>query len=115
MFLKKDALLVADLQGFIRIIAPDHTLLHAPWPEKEEHLRLVDVLKTDAVEAESLTGESDIKKAAMALIKPGKEITEGYLEVVFLILIPVQIGLFLPFFPTRTRARSEKQAQTAMF
>ena len=56
---KKDALLVADLQGFIRIIGPDTTLLHAPWPEKEEHLKLVDVLKTDAVDAESLTGESD--------------------------------------------------------
>ena len=68
---KKDALLVADLQGFIRIIAPDTTLLHAPWPEKEEHLRLVDVLKTDAVEAESLTGESDIKKAATVLAKMG--------------------------------------------
>jgi sugar/nucleoside kinase (ribokinase family) len=68
---KKDALLVADLQGFIRIIAPDTTLLHAPWPEKEEHLQLVDVLKTDAVEAESLTGESDIRKAATALAKMG--------------------------------------------
>ena len=68
---KKDALLVADLQGFIRIIGPDTTLLHAPWPEKEEHLKLVDVLKTDAVEAESLTGESDIKKAATVLAKMG--------------------------------------------
>jgi len=68
---KKDALLVADLQGFIRIIAPDTTLLHAPWPEKEEHLKLVDVLKTDAVEAESLTGESDIKEAAYALSRMG--------------------------------------------
>ena len=68
---KKNALLVADLQGFIRVIAPDTTLLHAPWPEKEEHLRLVDVLKTDAVEAESLTGESDIKKAATTLAKMG--------------------------------------------
>lgn len=68
---KKNALLVADLQGFIRIIAPDTTLLHAPWPEKEDHLRLVDVLKTDAVEAESLTGASDIRKAATMLAKMG--------------------------------------------
>jgi len=68
---KKNALLVADLQGFIRIIAPDTTLLHARWPEQEEHLRLVDVLKTDAVEAESLTGESDIKKAATVLASMG--------------------------------------------
>ena len=68
---KKNALLVADLQGFIRIIAPDTTLLHARWPEKEEHLRLVDVLKTDAVEAESLTGESNLKKAATVLASMG--------------------------------------------
>lgn len=76
---KKNALLVADLQGFIRIIAPDTTLLHARWPEKEEHLRLVDVLKTDAVEAESLTGESDIKKAAATLAAMGpKEVVLTY-------------------------------------
>jgi len=68
---KKNALLVADLQGFIRIIAPDTTLLHARWPEKEAHLQLVDVLKTDAVEAESLTGESDIKRAALVLAQMG--------------------------------------------
>lgn len=68
---KKDALLVADLQGFIRIIAPNTTLLHAPWPEKEQHLQLVDVLKTDAVEAESLTGKSNIKNAARALAEMG--------------------------------------------
>jgi len=67
----KDALLVADLQGFIRIIAPDKSLIHAPWPEKEQYLRLLDVLKTDAVEAESLTGEPDIKKAAVTLAGMG--------------------------------------------
>lgn len=61
---KKDSILVADLQGFIRVVEPDFTLVHAPWPEKEKYLSLVDVLKTDAVEAESLTGEKDIKKAA---------------------------------------------------
>ena len=68
---KKDALLVADLQGFIRIVAPDNTLLHAPWPEKEEYLQYVDVLKTDAVEAASLTGEKDIKEAAVLLATMG--------------------------------------------
>jgi sugar/nucleoside kinase (ribokinase family) len=68
---RKDAILVADLQGFIRIIASDRTLLHAPWPEKEDYLGLVDVLKTDAVEAESLTGESDIKRAAAAIAEMG--------------------------------------------
>lgn len=60
----KNALLVADLQGFIRIVSNDNILIHAPWPEKEKYLELFDVLKTDAVEAESLTGETDIYKAA---------------------------------------------------
>lgn len=68
---KKNALLVADLQSFIRIIGPDNRLLHAPWPERGQYLALVDVLKTDAVEAESLTGESDIKKAALAISELG--------------------------------------------
>ncbi len=71
----KNALLVADLQGFIRIVSNDNILIHAPWPEKEKYLSLVDVLKTDSVEAESLTGEKNIRKAAEILIGMGpKEI-----------------------------------------
>jgi sugar/nucleoside kinase (ribokinase family) len=68
---KKDALLVGDLQGFIRIVAADNRLLHAPWPEKEKYLALIDILKTDAVEAESLTGQTDIRKAAAILAEMG--------------------------------------------
>ncbi|MCX6168144.1 MAG: PfkB family carbohydrate kinase [Ignavibacteriales bacterium] len=68
---KKNALLVGDLQGFIRIVALDNKLLHAPWPEKEKFLALLDILKTDAVEAESLTGENDIRKAAKILADMG--------------------------------------------
>ena len=68
---KKNALLVADLQGFIRIVASDNRLLNADWPEKEKYLALVDVLKTDSVEAKSLTGEANIKKAAKILSDMG--------------------------------------------
>ena len=68
---KKEGLLVGDLQGFIRIVAEENRLIHAPWPEKEKFLALLDVLKTDAVEAESLTGESDIRKAAEVLAGMG--------------------------------------------
>jgi sugar/nucleoside kinase (ribokinase family) len=64
---KKEGLLVADAQGFLRIIDQDHRLINAPWPEKERILALLDVLKADAVEAESLTGEKDIKTAAKIL------------------------------------------------
>lgn len=72
---KKDGYLVADAQGFIRIIDSNKELIHAPWPEKEKVLALLDVLKADAVEAESLTGEKDIKTAAKILADYGpKEI-----------------------------------------
>lgn len=84
----KKALLVGDLQGFIRIISENNRLIHASWPEKEKFLGLLDVLKTDAVEAESLTGESDIKKAAKILADMGpKEVVlthrEGILVLAF--------------------------------
>jgi len=68
---KKNGLLVGDLQGFIRIVADDNRLIHAAWPEKEKFLSLLDILKTDAVEAESLTGETDIRKAAKILAGMG--------------------------------------------
>lgn len=72
---KKDSILVADSQGFIRTIADDRTLVHSEWPEKKEVLALIDVLKADIVEAESLTGEGDLHKAAKLLNEMGpKEI-----------------------------------------
>jgi sugar/nucleoside kinase (ribokinase family) len=72
---KRDSILVADAQGFVRIIAPDHRLIYGAWPEKERVLAQIDVLKADAVEAEFLTGESDIHKAAEKLAELGpKEI-----------------------------------------
>jgi sugar/nucleoside kinase (ribokinase family) len=67
---KKDALLAADVQGFIRV-SQDGLLDHAPWPGKRAVLSHVDVLKTDAVEAEMLTGEADIHAAARSLAKLG--------------------------------------------
>jgi sugar/nucleoside kinase (ribokinase family) len=45
------------------------------WPEKLEVLSQIDILKTDAVEAEKLTGKTDIKAAARMLAGSGpKEI-----------------------------------------
>lgn len=64
---KKDTLISADLQGFVRIIADDGKLVYAPWPEQTRFLSRIDVLKCDAVEAEFLTSESDIKLAARML------------------------------------------------
>ena len=59
----KETCLAADVQSFIRV-NQDGVVVAAPWPEKQRVLALVDVLKTDAVEAELLTGETDIRTAA---------------------------------------------------
>lgn len=65
------ALISADAQGFIRVRHPDGRLDHLPWPEQNDVLRLIDILKADVVEAEAMTGEADIKRAAEALASQG--------------------------------------------
>ena len=68
---KKNAMISADAQGFIRVRRPDHRLEHVTWPEHPEVLALIDVLKADVVEAEALTGEADMKLAAKTLTAQG--------------------------------------------
>jgi sugar/nucleoside kinase (ribokinase family) len=63
----KPALLAADVQAFVRVIGPDGVFRYEAWPEKEEVLAYFDILKTDAVEAEMLTGTVDIRAAARML------------------------------------------------
>jgi sugar/nucleoside kinase (ribokinase family) len=67
---KKKALLAADVQGFVRV-AQNGRLVYEAWPERESVLAYVDVLKTDAVEAEMLTGSADVRVAAQALADLG--------------------------------------------
>jgi sugar/nucleoside kinase (ribokinase family) len=67
----KDTMISADAQGFIRVRRPDNRLEHVSWPEQHEVLALVDILKADVVEAEALTGEADMKRAAKALADQG--------------------------------------------
>jgi sugar/nucleoside kinase (ribokinase family) len=64
---KKSTIIAADSQGFVRIISEDGTLVNDQWVDKKEVLPFIDILKTDAVEGEILTGESNIKKAARIL------------------------------------------------
>lgn len=83
---KKKALLVADVQGFIRIRSNDGQLVHAPWPEMVKVLKHIDVLKADIVEARSLTGISNIRAAARKLSEFGPKeivITHGKGILVF--------------------------------
>jgi sugar/nucleoside kinase (ribokinase family) len=67
---KKETLISADVQGFIRI-ARGGKLVFEDWTEKEKVLSKVDMLKTDAVEAELLTGQTEIRVAAKMLADLG--------------------------------------------
>ncbi|MBC7250484.1 MAG: hypothetical protein H5T62_09385 [Anaerolineae bacterium] len=69
---RKDALLAADVQSFIRVNS-NGVLVPEPWPEKHQVMAHLDVLKTDAVEAELLTGETDIKVAAQMIADLGPQ------------------------------------------
>ncbi|MCJ7716946.1 MAG: PfkB family carbohydrate kinase [Anaerolineales bacterium] len=71
---KKDIQVGIDVQGYVRVIR-DQNLVYEPWEEMSMYLEQIDVLKSDAVEAEYLTGEADIYKAASAFLEMGpKEI-----------------------------------------
>ena len=65
------AAIALDVQGFVRVRRSDGRLEHATWPERSDVLGLVDVLKADAVEAESLTGSNDPETAARAISELG--------------------------------------------
>ena len=69
----KKMLVAADMQGFVRVLRGTE-LRYEPWDEMQATLSRVDVVKSDAVEAEFLTGETDIHKAAefYAKMGPGK-------------------------------------------
>lgn len=67
---KKEALLAADVQSFVRV-ARHGKLVGETWPEKQAVLGHMDVLKTDAVEAEMLTGQTEVRVAAQLLADLG--------------------------------------------
>ena len=64
---KKGALIGIDLQGFIRTRDSNNVLNNSTWEEKKEALAITHYLKADGVEAEFLTGESDLVAAAKTL------------------------------------------------
>lgn len=64
--LKKHARLSADIQGFLRHNENGAMNFH-DWEDKMEYLKYFDFLKTDAIEAEILTGCSDRREAARML------------------------------------------------
>jgi sugar/nucleoside kinase (ribokinase family) len=59
----KNVLLGADMQGFVRVLR-GQKLINENWDDMQATLPYLDVLKSDAVEAEFLTGQADIYEAA---------------------------------------------------
>jgi len=60
---RNGTLVAADVQGFVRVLKGE-TLVYEPWGDMSQVLQNLDILKSDAVEAAYLTGESNIEKAA---------------------------------------------------
>ncbi len=101
---RRQILLAVDVQGFVRVLR-GHELKYEPWGEMQETLGCVDILKSDAMEAEYLTGESDIYKAAQAFAQMGpKEIVLTHKDGL-LIYAGNQFHI-LQFFPQRLNGRS---------
>lgn len=63
-------MLSVDAQGFVRVIRGSE-LVSEDWPEAREALPLIDFFKTDAAEAEALTGQSNIFSASDVLAEWG--------------------------------------------
>lgn len=59
-----------DAQGFVRV-REVQALVFRDWPQKQEGLSLVDVLKVDTAEAEVLTGQTDVRQAMWELAAYG--------------------------------------------
>lgn len=99
-----DILVAIDVQGYVRVLR-DQELKYEPWDEMYVVLQLVDVLKSDAVEAEFLTGESDIYRAAKVFAELGpKEIVLTYKDGVLVYADGVFYNRL--FFPQNLSGRS---------
>jgi sugar/nucleoside kinase (ribokinase family) len=97
--------LALDVQGYVRVVTPAGRLRYEAWPERDAVLGLVDILKTDAVEAEFLTGTADIREAARALAALGpREVVLTHKDG----LLVLADGRFLEarFHPEALRGRS---------
>lgn len=69
---KKNALIACDVQGYVRADVQGK-VAYTPWDitEMRAVLALIDILKTDAVEAEFMTGKADRREAAAILASYG--------------------------------------------
>lgn len=78
-FLHNKGKVALDVQGFLRTVRQDKEMVFRDWKEKKEYLPFIDYLKTDAAEAEIMTGATDRKIAAKILFEWGaKEVMITY-------------------------------------
>jgi len=81
---EKNLFLGVDMQGFVRVLHGER-LVYETWEEMAITLPYIDVLKSDAVEAEHLTGQVDIYKAAKIFSQMGpKEVVLTHKDGVLL-------------------------------
>ena len=74
-FLHNKGKIALDVQGFLRTVGENKEMVFKDWKEKKKYLPFIDYLKTDAAEAEIMTGAKDRKIAAEMLFGWGaKEI-----------------------------------------
>ncbi len=69
--LKGRGKIAADAQGLLRRADAQGAMLFADWENKKRYLPFVDYFKTDAAEAEILTGSKDREEAARMLASWG--------------------------------------------
>ncbi len=94
----------ADMQGYVRVLRGTD-LKYEPWPEMSKTLAELDYLKSDAVEAEFLTGEKDIFKAAKIFAEMGpKEIVLTHKDGV--LVYANEKYYEISFFPSQLIGRS---------
>ncbi len=94
-----------DVQGFVRVRTPQGRLAYEAWPEMRQVLGLIDVLKSDAVEGEFLTGERDLHAIARKLASYGpKEIVLTHKDG--LLVLANGETYEQPFLPIELRGRS---------
>ena len=94
-----------DVQGFVRIRTAEGKLTYDRWEEMTRVLALVDVLKSDAVEGEFLTGERDLHAIARKLAGYGpKEIVLTHKDG--LLVLAHGKTYEHPFLPDPLRGRS---------
>lgn len=101
---EKKMLVAADMQGFVRVLRGVE-LKYELWDEMRSTLAQVDVVKSDAVEAEFLTGETDIFRAAKFYADMGpREIVLTHKDGVLILAD----GEFheMGFYPARLEGRS---------